>query len=257
MKTFRLNRSSLAAELNVNRSTVYDYLKRKGAPRPDKQGCFDVSEVRQFIQRQKDSREPNELLSLRITKLTAEIELLRAKIQQGSLDDGQAIPVEKLEPYFNEFARMMVFSVQAAKHSIAGTIGAALPEQQAVNLIKMLLPHLFKIISDLGAWCEQHLIEIDLEGVTTSLPWPLGIMKFFYHSAEKRPDVSGTMPKAQHFDEMQRHAVIVRTVFNAMQTGLAAVCVGKTESEIRNQITLAARNALKALEQEFAETAEQ
>lgn len=91
-----VSKVALAAALGVTRSTIYAYLAKAEAPKPDANLRYDLAEVRAFVEAAGSKMiEGSVIQKMREEKMRLELEALR---REAAVDSGELISAKQIEP---------------------------------------------------------------------------------------------------------------------------------------------------------------
>jgi len=162
----RKTQAELSRELRCSRKTVSKHLAQADAPRPDREGRYDVNAVKDYIliRRGLDKKAPDSaaLLAARIENLSLENQLLK-----------QRLKIDRPSFTVDEVSRLLwEFLAEARRHHIAAMNASAYlcvnqPDPRPV--LKILWDALNEAEANIGAWCQDH----DLRVNELREPWPI------------------------------------------------------------------------------------
>lgn len=135
----RLNKTHLARALDVDRKTITGYLARKGAPKPDKRGLFEVEECRVWAAKCAAMAEHGNtqvrgtrVHELKERKLALEVE---EEERKAAIRAGQLVNVAEIEPaLLAMFSQLKEDLVQKFEQELPSRYrGRSLAECQQMN----------------------------------------------------------------------------------------------------------------------------
>jgi hypothetical protein len=235
----RLNKTQLAAELELNRATVKAHLRKPNAPKPDKAGLYDLAEVAAFVESEQandDNVQSPELLKQRIEKLRLQNSLLRKQLAE----QGDSVALNQIEPFLAAFLEEVRYSYI----SLSNALPPALVGKTDMEMLPILRAFHFRRLCDYARFLAGHNIEVQVSDGVKRVPWPVKSLA----PGMPPPDSD---PVSSIEDDVASAFTAIREGFLALGATVGAPCVGKSAPEIETIITAAVKARLRDISEQL------